>query len=361
MTIIIKPTYNCNFRCKYCYLSNDTKCDGQVMDICLAKVFVRQLKDYVSEKHIKRVTLIWHGGEPLLWGVEKYTEIFDYLKEIFCDISYKNSIQTNLSLITDDYIRLFKDNNVHIGFSLDGDREINDSQRIYPNGKGTYDDIMNKVELCRNNGISIGCIVVGSRKHIGRIKELYKFLSANKLNFKFNPLFNSGEAKANVDEYGITPTEYAEMAIELFDLWYNDTNNELVESNFTEIASNIITGKTNHCLFGKNCQDGFFAISPKGDIMPCGRFCDDEYKKYSYGNIREKPLREVIDNRKNFESYQRALYIANSNCSACEFYNICHGGCLHEGFISSGDFKHKTFLCSAYKRIFTHIKNTLNA
>lgn len=360
MTIIIKPTYNCNFRCKYCYLSNSTKKDGQMMDIYLAKEFVRQLYDYIKEMHCRKVTFIWHGGEPLLWGIENYKEILDYINNVFYDIHYKNSVQTNLSLITKDYIDLFKQYNIHIGFSLDGGKEINDAQRVYPNGGGTFDDIMTKVNLCRENGISVGCIVVGSRKHIGRIKELYDFLSENKLNFKFNPLFNSGEAKTHQNEYSITPSEYANMATELFDLWYNDTQNELVESNFTEIASNIITGKTSHCMFGYNCQDYFFALTPYGDIMPCGRFCDDEYKKYSYGNINQKALWEILEDRNKHESYHRASYIADSSCSVCEFYSICHGGCLHEGFIKSGDFKHKTFLCSAYKKVFEHIKLTLN-
>lgn len=361
MTVIIKPTYSCNFRCKYCYLSNSTKSDGQVMDISLAKEFVRQMYDYAKEMHQRKVIFIWHGGEPLLWGINNYAEILDYMNDVFCDIYFKNSIQTNLSLITKKYIDLFKEHNIHIGFSLDGDKEINDTQRVYPDGRGTFDDIMTKVKLCRENGVSVGCIVVGSRKHIGRIKELYDFLSENELNFKFNPLFNSGEAKANQDEYGITPSEYADMAIELFDLWYNDSQNKLVESNFAEIASNIITKKTSHCMFGINCQENFFAVSPSGDIMQCGRFCDDEYKKYSYGNIKQKTLKEILEDRKKHESFRRASYIAEGSCSVCEFYSICHGGCLHEGFIKSGDFKHKTFLCSAYKKVFEHIKRTLNA
>ena len=142
------------------------------------------MKQYIEIKHIKKLTIIWHGGEPLLWGEDNFREILGFAKKNFEGINYKSSIQTNISLMSDSYIRLFKEYNVHIGFSLDGYKELNDSQRVYPDGSGTYYDIMEKVELCRNAGLSIGCIIVGSRKHIGKIKELYDFLCAHQLNFK---------------------------------------------------------------------------------------------------------------------------------------------------------------------------------
>ena len=359
MTIIIKPTYNCNFRCKYCYLSNHTKSEGQMMDISLAQLFFSQLKEYVKARSVKKITIIWHGGEPLLWGEENFKTILEFIDSSFKDVQHKISIQTNLSLITESFIELFKAHNVQVGFSLDGNKSINDSQRVYIGGKGTFDDIICKLELCRRAGLSIGCIVVGSKKHIGKIKELYGFMCENHLNFKFNPLFVSGEAKSHSNEYGVTVSEYADMAIELFDLWYHDNENELVESNYVEIASNLLSDKPSHCLFGSNCQDNFFAVSPSGDIMPCGRFCDEEYRMLSYGNIQDKSLKDILDGRKEYDAYQRASFIAKSVCSKCEFFNICHGGCLHEGFLNNGDFRHKTFLCAAYKRIFKHIQTTI--
>ena len=155
-------------------------------------------------------------------------------------------------------------------------------------------------------------------------------------------------------------TRYADMAIELFDLWYHDNENKLVESNFVEIASSILSGKTSHCLFGRNCQDNFFAVTPTGDIMPCGRFCDEEFAPLAYGNIHNQSLKDILDGRNKYEAYQRASFIEKSSCSQCEFFVICHGGCLHEGFLNTRDFNHKTFLCSAYKRIFKHIQTTIN-
>lgn len=359
MTIIIKPTYSCNLRCKYCYLSNETKSTQVSFDICFAKKIINDIKEALISHNRKRVNIIWHGGEPLLWGVDNFREILEYSSKALNGFIVKHSIQTNLTLITQEYIEIFSKYSVHIGFSLDGYKEINNEQRVDVCGKGTYETIMQKLELCRANNLSIGCIIVGTKKHINHIPELYQFIVKNNLNFKFNPIFLAGEAKNN-NLYGITPDEYAQMAIELFDLWFYDKSNKVIESNFVEIASNIVTKHTSGCLFGKNCQENFFAITPRGDVMPCGRFCDDSLKDYSYGNLKEEKLIDILSRVKDSETYQRFHHIESGSCMSCEFYKICYGGCLHDGFLKTGDFRSKTFLCKAYKKIFKHIANSLS-
>lgn len=361
MVVIIKPTYACNFRCKYCYLSNDTKSLHRIFDAEFAKNIILQIKDYMQNTRKRRLTIIWHGGEPLLWGIDNYREIFAFMEKELVGFDLKNSLQTNLSLINEEYIDLFLRYNVHVGFSLDGIKEIHDSQRVDINGKGTFGTIMQKVALCREKGLNMGCIVVGSRKHIGHISELYEFMCKNQLSFKFNPLFSAGEAQNNKDDYAVSTEEYADMAIELFDLWYFDKQHCIKESNFEEIASNLLTGTVSGCLFGRNCQDNFFAISPNGDVMPCGRFCDIELQEYAYGNLHEERLTEILPRVKTSEVYKRAEYIETSSCKLCEFFAVCHGGCLHDGFLKSGNFTSKTFLCAAYKKIFAHINNRIQS
>ncbi|MDE5998984.1 MAG: radical SAM protein, partial [Bacteroidaceae bacterium] len=282
-----------------------------------------------------------------------------YMEKEFIDISYKNSIQSNLSLINDDYIDLFIRYNVNVGFSLDGAKEINDILRVDIDGNGTFNRIMSNVEKCRRKKLNVGCIVVGNKEHVGHMLELYDFLCNYNLSFRFNPLFNSGEAKNNIYEYGITPDEYAQMMVDLFDIWYFDNNHSIKESNLEEMASNLLWPNPVHCLFGKNCQDNFFAIAPTGDVMPCGRFCDVSLKQYAYGNLHEETLAEILPRIKQSEAYKRSEYIEQSNCKLCKYFDICHGGCLHDGFLKSGDFKSKTFLCSAYKKIFAHIEKRL--
>lgn len=359
MIVILKPTYACNFRCKYCYLSNVTKAHPDMFSIDFAKHVVLQIKVVLQKTSRRKLTFIWHGGEPLLWGKENYREIFAFIKRELTDYDVHNSMQTNLSLIDEEYLDILTEYDVKLGFSLDGFKEIHDCQRVGVNGSPTFDTIMEKLDMCHQRGMKPGCIVVGSRKHIGHIPELYQFMKENELGFKFNPLFISGEAEQNRDEYGITAQEYADMCIELFDLWFNDQEGKVTESNFVEIASNIATKHTTGCMFGRNCQDNFLAIAPNGDVMPCGRFCDDSLRQYAYGNLHRETLAEILPRIKQSEAYHRAEFIANSCCAKCKWFNICHGGCLHDGFLRNGDFQSKTILCHAYKRIFAHIESRM--
>lgn len=358
MTIVIIPSYDCNFRCEYCYLCNSTKQSSYKLTADFVCSFLLQIREYLQAQH-KTIKLIWHGGEPLLWGIDNYRKIFEFVRYVFSDCGVENSIQSNLSLINDDYIDLLKQYDVKLGFSFDGPKDINDKQRAFANGDGSFDIIMEKLKLCIGYGLNVGCIAVCSRKYLGNVKRIYSFMNDLRLNFKLNPLFVTGEAVNTKEELGITASEYADIMMELYDIMTSDPNNSVVEDNLIEMGSAVATGVTEHCLFGFNCQDNFLAIAPTGDVMPCGRFCDNDMLKYSYGNLHQESLAEILPRIKHSETYKRAEFIAHSGCNQCKWYHICHGGCLHDGFLASGDFRHKTFLCSAYKKIFTHIEKRL--
>lgn len=358
MTIIIIPSFECNFRCKYCYLCNSTKQKSYKLNVDFVSSFLSQLKGILPADY-REVKIIWHGGEPLLWGIDNYRKVFEFLRCELSDLIIKNSIQSNLSLINDDYIDLFQQYDVKLGFSFDGPKEINDVHRLSVNGMGSYDIIMEKLKLCRTHELNVGCVAVCSRKFIGNVKQIYNFMNEQQLNFKLNPLFITGEAVNIKDMYGVTAMEYANIMVELFDIMMNN-NHSISEDNLLEMGIAVATGATDHCQFGCNCQDHFLAIAPTGDVMPCGRFCDNDLLKYSYGNLHNESLAEILPRIKQSETYKRAEYIAQSGCAKCKWYSICHGGCLHDGFLASGDFRHKTFLCSAYQKIFAHIEKRLH-
>ena len=358
MVVILKPSYGCNLNCRYCYLSSETKVFDSFSSDFIIPV-LKQIKDYCESHHRQTMSVIWHGGEPLLWGVENYRKVFSYMRDAFSGYPYKNLMQTNLTLLNQEYIDLFKEYDVRLGFSFDGPKYIHDKQRISRRGKGTFDLVMDKLRLCRENDLHVGCITVATRNHIGHISDLYDFMNKNKISFKMNPLFISGEAEKNKEELGLTVGEYAKLVVELFDLMLDDPNCNISNSNFVEVASSMISNRTAGCLLGENCQGNFLAVSPRGEVFPCGRFCDSDYEIYAYGNLHSESFVDIMNKIHKSEPYRRYQYIKNSDCNQCDFFSICHGGCLHDGFLKSGDFKKKTLLCPAYKVIFAHIKKRL--
>jgi len=332
------------------------------MTVDFAKDLLRQAKDVFLKKNIKRpLKILWHGGEPLLWGANNYKEIFPYIATLFDGFNYKISIQTNLTLLNDAYISLFSDYNVHIGVSLDGPKSLHDNLRVANDGEsGTFDTIQQNIKRLRNNNIRVGCISVLSKNHIEHIKELYDFMCENNLGFKANPLFRAGESTGIIEDIGITPDEYAKMTIELFDLWFYDKANRNNNATFVEMASNLLTGKTSLCVFNSNCQHNITCISPSGEVVPCGRFCDEGLiEKFTYGNLHTDNLQTIVNRRKESDAYKRSVHMEKISCKACYLYSICHGGCLHDGYNVAGNFEKKTFLCNAYKKIYRHIANRL--
>jgi uncharacterized protein len=356
-TFILKPTLKCNLRCRYCYETHNGKNNNASFSTNLTEVIIDKIHAYSANQNAKKIKLIWHGGEALLWGIKNFEHAFYYCKQKFIDINVRHNIQTNLTLLNEDYINLFKQYDINIGFSIDGFPAVNDKTRVFSNGKGTSSIIEEKIQLCKKHDLKIGAIVVASKYNIETIDKIYEYMNHLGVSFKVNPIFECGEAENTFDEMGITSNEYADAMIKLFDIWTQDQYTNLNLAMFTEIAGNLGSGKTNLCCFTKNCQQGFTCISPNGDIFPCGRFC--EFPDFNLGNIRTEDLEQVFEKKNIFFNTERFSKLKNEDCRDCRFLQICNGGCMHDSYISSNSIGEKTNLCGAYRKIFEHIEQYL--
>lgn len=361
MIAILKPTYLCNLRCKYCYIGETEKAKAHKWASSDAIKYINEIFNAAENRKEKFVVLIWHGGEPLIWGEKNFSLILDYIASIKRKYPFavRNIIQTNLTLISQEYINLFVRHNVHVSFSIDGPKEINDLTRTMPNCNGSFDVITRNVKLCINSGLKLSCVVVGNKNHIGRIPELFSFMNSLGLrNFKFNPIFDNGDQNFESFNIGITPNEYAEMVIQLFDLWYTSENSKVSESNLVEICSNIITRKPKACNYLVNCQNVVFAISPLGEVFPCGRFCE-ENGNFCIGNLQSCSLIDLLCNNQSSVFADRNKLLKEGECKDCPYFDICNGGCPHDAYSYTNNIFNRTFLCKAYKRIFDYLSNVL--
>ena len=113
MIVIFKPTYSCNFACRYCYLSDETKTPYRAeLELVLKALF--QVKDIMNPHDKRGTTLIWHGGEPLLWGYDNIKKVLEFTEDNFNGYNYRHTIQTNLSLVDERFIDLFKKHKVYV-------------------------------------------------------------------------------------------------------------------------------------------------------------------------------------------------------------------------------------------------------
>ena len=352
---IIRPILYCNLNCKYCYVSEEIK-DGSSLDIDSAKKIIDRIKEYSDSKKLKYVNFLWHGGEPLLWGVKNYDAVLEYCDSLFNNAVLAHSIQSNLTLLSEDYIDLIKKYKIQISFSIDGEKEDNDKYRVFKNGKGTYDKVLENAFWLKREGINTSAVVVGSSHNIRKILSIYDFMNQNGFNFKVNPIVKSGNASTIYSEFCITPEEYADSMIALFDKWTNDKHAKINLSFFSEIASNFISKKTALCSFKKNCQETFCSIGPNGDVYPCCYFYGNTL--FRHGNIFQSSLQSMFESsepKKMFDSRLENL----DKCRACKYLDICYGGCPFESYSFGNRPSEPTSLCTAYLKIFKHIEDYL--
>src|SRR3989344_2667671 len=204
LAVIAKPTHACNIACKYCYI--DPKAEAGSMSQQILSQSIEKVSDYADSSH-----WIWHGGEPLLMGLDFYKTIKD-IQDFYRQRGkrFTNGIQTNATLLTNEFLNFFeKTQDFHIGTSIDGPRELHNASRIYQSGKGSYDEVMRGINLMKKrnrhklnghnrNGVGGGAICVISKVNVDYPQELYDFFKSQSINVKFNPIIESGRAKGAV-------------------------------------------------------------------------------------------------------------------------------------------------------------------
>lgn len=362
---IVKPTKRCNLYCSFCYESHETSVmDIETLEHVIKKVIAYNVKVSIENSFDPSFSdFIWHGGEPLTMGIDFFKKIIELQNHY--TTSYKghvirNEIQSNLTLLTPGLWDFLKKNEFKIGSSLDGNKELHDSTRRHKDGSGSFDRVMQVINMIRNNSAAaspVGCIAVLTRNKLGKIKEMYNFFKRNKISFELNYPAIAGNAKTNRDSIEVTPEEWAVCMVELFDLWFFDKSGPFVEiPSLAKYAAGILMGKMNSCTFSGTCRNRYIAISPNGDVHPCGKFGSGE--DFKLGNIKIHSIEEITESEVNKYLLRRDVNDI-SECKVCEFKEMCKGGCFYNAYLATGNPFEKDSMCSGYKIIFGHIKKVL--
>jgi len=280
-------------------------------------------------------------------------------------------IQSNATLITDNFLDFFEKNNFHLGSSLDGPEDIHNLTRIYPDGRGSFKDAWAGIQKIKQRNKALekrvsgserpqhlggGAIVILTRKNINKIEEIYNFFKFNKMPIKINPLIRAGKAKELYEDLSIGAKEYGKCLLKLFDKWFYEKEEGIDIDPLSDILGNLMTGKPVGCNFGSSCREGFISIGPDGDIYPCGRF--DGLKKYWLGNINKDKLSDVLKSKKHEVMLNRNFKTVKG-CFSCNYSNICNAGCMHSAFLRRGNLNDRDYYCPSYKILFEHLEKAI--
>lgn len=352
LTPIIVPKEQCNLSCTYCY--NPPR-SGDIMDIMtlyatLEKVLYYNGVNVTSE-------FILHGSEPLLAGRDFYENLVKLQKNKFSRFPVANYLQTNGLLLTPELLEFFTTNEFHLGISVDGPRYIHDRYRKDAEGKGTFSDVMRSIDLTKKAGARIGTLGVLTKSSAEHIEEVYNFFKAEKLDFDLLPFTPPAKDNTRNKELILTPKEYADAAIKLFDLWFSDPQPPGMRSCESWTLTALGATET-ECTYSGNCFVNYITVGPSGDVWPCNRFY--KVNDFRLGNILTNSLSETIIPKAEALLSERQKKI-ESSCSGCDIYSACRGGCPSQAFTYTGDYRLRDHFCEAYKNILHYIKPKIKA
>ena len=347
MTVLIKPSsYACNLKCSYCFYCDEveTREDKSIsfMNNETVDSIIREIDAYAKPND--EINIMFQGGEPLLAGPDFYRNFIKKAKileehghEVLFDI------QTNGTLLSDEYCEIFKDNDFLVGVSLDGPKELHNKNR-----GDTFDQVMKGIELLGKYGIFFTILSVITNDTDAN--EYFKFCKENNFN-SVQPIYCLDSLDDNKKQNRLDVKHIVRFKKRLFNKWIEDIENEdcLCVREFENLASFLVDGEFEQCGFDGKCRPQL-VIESDGSCYPCDFYCIDKYKCC---NINSSTIKEMLLSKqmKDFMNYNPPI---SDLCNGCEFNGICFGGCKRYRSLFSSEKGY-----CPYKDFFMHASEKL--
>lgn len=367
MYVMAKPIGSaCNLSCEYCYylekgkLHNST---SQQMSDEMLELFIRE---YIQSQTTLEVLFTWHGGEPLLRPISFYKRVLELQQLYAGSRRVVNAIQTNGTLLTDEWCEFLRANNFLVGISIDGPEHLHNALRHTRQGEGCFKDVMRGLRLLAKHRVEWNAMATVNSANVAHPLEFYRFfrdeLECEFLQFTpvverttHNPngtlLAHAGQQCGSVTPHSVKAEEWGEFLCAIFDEWVQNDVGRVFVQLFDSTLANWVGQPPGVCTMSKYCGHAA-VIEHNGDVYSCDHFVFPEYR---LGNLREKSLSAMM-----YGQQQNRFGVAKYNslpgqCLNCEYEFACHGECPRNRFVTSADGKQRlNYLCKGYYRFFDH-------
>lgn len=350
----------CNLGCEYCYfLSKENLYPGASFHMSdeLLDLYTRQ---FIESQQVPEVTFAWQGGEPTLMGLDFFKKAVT-LQEKYKKpgMNIHNTLQTNGTLLDDEWCRFFKEHNFLIGISIDGPEHLHDSYRHDKGGKPTFQTVMKGWELLKKHLVDVNVLVTVNAVNGNHPEEVYRFLrdEAGAGFIQFIPIVErknrTGFQEGNtVTDRSVGAKQYGEFLKGVFDLWIKRDVAKVFVQIFDVSLAAWVGQPPGLCIFSETCGTAL-ALEHNGDLYACDHFVEPRFK---IGNIREKDLAELAASPKQFRFGRDKFSKLPRYCRNCDVRFVCNGGCPKNRFIKTPNGETGlNYLCEGYKAFFQHI------
>ncbi len=345
---------DCNLACDYCYYSRvGGKIGPQInrIELPLLKKFIHEYMEYCQGGV---ASFAWQGGEPLLAGLRFFEDVVYYqAKYAHPHTTISNSVQTNATLINEDWARFFKQYDFLVGVSLDGTQPIHDVRRITRTGSGTYRRVLRGIDHLRNAQVDFNILTVLHEQNIRRALELFQFYRQEGFDYvQFIPAMDfRAQDPHKPPRYLISPQEYGQFLCEAFDLWYNDGNPDMSVRFFDNILARYVGEEAELCILRASCPTTLI-LEQNGDAYPCDFYINEDYR---IGNVETDSLEAILE-KMVYAQFLRKKPTLPTPCQTCEWLSLCHGGCPR----NRGETRwvdgavDVDYFCSSYQQVYRY-------
>jgi len=345
----------CNLDCHYCYYLKKKNLYPKEESFRMPdSVLEEYIIQHIAASPSSMINFSWHGGEPTLLGL-------DYFRKIVA-LQHKhqprhqritNGIQTNGTLLDEDWCRFLAEEGFAVGLSLDGPKEMHGRYRVTKGRKPTYDEVMRGYGLLRRHRIPCDLLCVVHAENVQHPIEVYRFFKQIEAPYiGFLPLVEPHpDRKGGVSSRTVPAEAWGNFLCTIFDEWKSHDIERVKVQIFEEAARTAFGQEHALCIFRKTCGD-IPVIEHNGDFFSCDHFVDG---KHRLGNIQEITLVDLLESRAQKAFGQAKLDTLPRYCQMCGVLDMCHGGCPKDRFLDTSDGEAGlNYLCAGYQRFFTH-------
>ena len=367
--VMLKPAgAHCNLACKYCYYLEKNKLYPTAQRHLMSDEILEQFtREYIEAQTMSQVLFTWHGGEPLLRSIDFYRKALSLQQKYAGDRRIDNVIQTNGTLLTDEWCEFFAQNHWLVGISIDGPQPDHDHYRLTAAGKPSWKKVMQGIKLLKKHGVEWNAMAVVNADNANHPLEFYRFFKENGCQFlQFTPIVErqtrheDGRTLASLadkneiplSEASVTPEQWGYFLCAIFDEWVRKDVGKIFVEIFDCTLANWMGISPGICAYSKECGHAG-VMEHNGDVYSCDHFVFPEYK---LGNIRDHSLIDMLYGEQQQEFSRLKHSSLPRQCKECDMEFACHGECPKNRFMKDkyGD-SGLNYLCPGYYHYYQHV------
>lgn len=352
ITITMKVSNSCNLNCVYCYETKNMNTQDPIMSL---EIVEKVIGDF-SRLDYGNIQFIWHGGEPLLAGIDYFSQVVNIQKKLNNQgVHISNCLQTNGILLDNEWIRFATEHKFGIGISFDGPASIHNIQRPAHSGL-SFERTLRSIKLLQDNNFPfiIACVITSLGIKSPNLFWDY-FIDNEIMEFDFLPCLSYPSNIPTSTYSSVSDWDFSEFMTHIFDKWIEHNDDAINIKLLENIIFNMIQGcQSTLCKLSGRCED-FYTITTNGELYACDSFVGDP--EYCYGDIRKLDIYKIISNEEL--NIKKRLTTLNNECQHCDWIEVCKGGCPFQHYNARFNSNFESINCSGKKMLFSHIYNKI--